>query len=125
MNESLFYSSSHVQIVPHHFLQKASVHDRLLPGAKGEKASATRCPLPVNTQAAILASSTKMHVVRHWTCLTLAAEQLRRNWNSDSGNCSCFCFAFETFLFTVVEKFEENCCFSSFWIVKTAILIYS
>lgn len=72
----------------------------------------------------LLASLTEM-LLLDLICLSVVAKQFRRNWNSDFGNCSCFYFAFEIFLFITVGNCKENCCFSSFWIVKTSILIYS
>jgi len=89
------------------------------------KAGGTLWLLLVNVPVGVLATSIEIHIVRLQTSLSLVAKWLRRNWNSGFGNCSCFYFAFETFLFIVVENFEENCCFSSFWVVKTSILIYS
>lgn len=58
----------------------------------------------MNAHVGIVASLTKIRILRLTTYLSLIVKWLRINWNSDFGNCSCFCFVFETLLFIVVEK---------------------
>ena len=110
----------------------AEVSSRLLCGGEGARPlhrGNGRSGFPAAVPAGgacdgILASLTKM-LLLDLICLSVVAKWLRRNWNSDFGNCLCFYFAFVIFLFITVGNCEENCCFSSFWIVKTSILIYS
>ena len=111
---------------------RAGVSSRLLCGGEGARPlhrGNGRSGFPAVVPAGgardgILASLTEM-LALDLICLSVVAKWLRRNGNSDFGNCSCFYFAFEIFLFITVGNCEGNCCFSSFWIVKTSILIYS